>query len=73
MRNALLHHLEINFGDQRIKELSKFLLMYIQQQLDSPDPYTRDSVKVQKWIALAYFHPNIVARDLASALRVSLE
>ncbi|MEO0970875.1 MAG: HEAT repeat domain-containing protein, partial [Cyanobacteria bacterium J06639_18] len=40
VRNELLKELQSNerFGQQRIKELSDFLLEYIQNELQSPDP-----------------------------------
>src|SRR5947209_2129315 len=54
VRNVLLGDLKADtkFGDQRITELSDFLLIYVQQQLNSSDPHIRDFARVQQWTAL---------------------
>lgn len=70
IRAELLSALKANpdFGQQRINELSSFLLDYIQQQLYSSDPDIRNFAQVQRWTALAYTQPGKVAHELASAL-----
>lgn len=70
VRKALLSELEASprFGNQRINDLSDFLLAYVQQQLDSPDLDTRDFAQAQRWTALAYTRPGEAAHDLALAL-----
>ena len=70
VRNALLSELKTNprFGNERINELSDFLLAYVQQQLDSPDLDTRDFAQAQKWTALAYTRPSEAASEIASTL-----
>jgi serine/threonine protein kinase len=70
VRAELLSNLKANpnFGDQRINELSNFLLSYIKQQLNSPDPSIRNFARTQQWTALAYIKPNLAARKLAEAL-----
>ncbi|GAX43555.1 WD-40 repeat-containing protein [Tolypothrix sp. NIES-4075] len=70
IRNELLHQLKENpcFSQQRIQELSKFLITYLQHQLDSPDLDTRDFAQAQKWTALAYTSPDEAARELAFTL-----
>src|SRR5260370_4444024 len=73
VRNELLDDLQINFGDQRLKELADFLLVYVRQQLGSPDLYVRNFAKSQQWTALAYIRPSDAARELDLALRSSLE
>jgi hypothetical protein len=73
VRNELLDDLQINFGNQRIKELADFILVYVRQQLGSPDPYVRNFAKSQQWTALAYIHPSDAARELNLALRLSLQ
>src|ERR1700680_4766473 len=75
VRNALLSDLidNFNFGDQRISELSDFLLAYIKHPLNSSDPEIRDFAKAQQWTALAYTRPGVAARELALALHSSLK
>ncbi|MEH2235452.1 WD40 repeat domain-containing protein, partial [Nostoc sp.] len=70
IRNELLNQLKNNpcFGQQRILELSDFLLAYIQEQLNSSNPDTRDFAQAQKWTALAYAQPHEAAREIASNL-----
>ncbi|MEH2180877.1 WD40 repeat domain-containing protein, partial [Nostoc sp.] len=70
IRNELLNQLKNNpcFGQQRILELSDFLLAYMQEQLNSSNPDTRDFAQVQKWTALAYAQPHEAAREIASNL-----
>ncbi|MGI8501621.1 MAG: WD40 repeat domain-containing protein, partial [Hassallia sp.] len=70
IRNELLHQFKENpcFSQQRIQELSKFLITYLQHQLDSPDLDTRDFAQAQKWTALAYISPDEAARELAFTL-----
>lgn len=69
VRNVLLSRLQEdeNFGQQRIIELSDFLLDYVQKQLHSDDPDIRDFAQAQRWIALAYTQPNEAAFELALA------
>ncbi|NJR73658.1 MAG: hypothetical protein HC773_08200 [Scytonema sp. CRU_2_7] len=72
VRNALLSRLKEDekFGQQRIYELSNFLLDYIRQQLQSDDPDIRDFAQAQRWIALAYMptQASEAVRELALAL-----
>jgi|GEM_PF-728451 len=70
MRNALLSELKTNsrFGIARINELSDLLLMYVQQQLESPDSDERDIAQAQRWTALAYTQPSKAAKEIASTL-----
>ncbi|MEJ6485985.1 formylglycine-generating enzyme family protein [Nostoc punctiforme UO1] len=69
LRNMLLSRLQEdkNFGQQRINELSEFLLDYVRQKLQSDDPDTQEFAQVQRWIALAYTRPTQVAHELALA------
>jgi hypothetical protein len=76
VRNALLMELKFNprFGVQRMNELSDFLLVGVQQQLESPDIDTRDLAQAQRWTALAYTRPSEAAHEIASAFsRLKLE
>ncbi|MGF1934763.1 MAG: HEAT repeat domain-containing protein [Nostoc sp. ChiQUE02] len=70
IRNELLNQLKNNpcFGEQRILELSDFLLAYMQEQLNSSNPDTHDFAQAQKWTALAYAQPHEAAREIASNL-----
>ncbi len=70
VRTELLRNLRTNnnFGEQRIDELSDFLLTYVQQRLDNPDSDIRNFARVQQWTALAYTKPSKAARKLALAL-----
>jgi hypothetical protein len=61
------------FGEGRIHELSSFLLGYVEQQLQSNDPYVRDFAQTQRWTALAYTQATGAASELALALKESIE
>ncbi|MEO1376998.1 MAG: pentapeptide repeat-containing protein [Cyanobacteria bacterium J06635_10] len=67
IRSELLQRLKQDpkFGQQRIIQLSDFLLQYVQQQLKSDDIDIREFAKVQKWTALAYTQPSEVAHQIA--------
>ncbi|MEZ2277016.1 MAG: CHAT domain-containing protein [Microcoleus sp.] len=71
VRNSLLNRLkdDENFGQQRINELSDFLLVYVRQQLQSNDQEVRDFAQAQRWTALAYTRPSEAARELTFALK----
>ncbi len=70
VRNVLLNRLKEDekFGQQRINELSDFLLNYVRQQIQSDDPDIQDFAQAQRWIALAYTRSNQATRELALAL-----
>lgn len=74
IRTELLRDLvaDPRFGDQRIIELSDFLLAYVQHRLYGPDTYVRDFARTQQWTALAYTKTGEAARQLAEALLSSL-
>ncbi|OUL31000.1 hypothetical protein BV378_02525 [Nostoc sp. RF31YmG] len=69
VRNLLLKRLQEdkNFGQQRINELSDFLLEYVRQKIQSDDPDIQDFAHTQRWVALAYTRPTQVAHELALA------
>lgn len=72
IRKALLARLKSNerFGEQRVHDIAEFLLVYVQRQLNSKDPDTRDFANVQRWVALSYIpdkHKEAV-NDLTIAL-----
>jgi len=66
VRSELLAGLKTKFDPSRIKELSKFLLKYIQQEINRADP---DFAQAQKWLAQAYTEPVKAAREIVSVLR----
>jgi uncharacterized protein YkwD len=67
VRNQLLKQLREheNFGQQRINDLSNFLLGYIQPLLHNDDPDIQDFAQVQQLTALAYSRPNEAAYKIA--------
>jgi Protein of unknown function (DUF1257)/CHAT domain len=73
VRNSLLNRLKDDeyFGQQRINELSDFLLVYVRQQLQSNDQEVRDFAQAQRWTALAYVKPEEAAYELKLALEQS--
>lgn len=75
VRNELLNRFKEDekFSQQRINELSDFILDYIRQQLNSDDPDIRDFAQAQKWTALAYTQPRKAARELALALSTAAQ
>lgn len=70
VRNSLLNRLkeDENFGQQRINELSDFLLVYVRQQLQSNDSEVRDFAQAQRWTGLAYARPSEAAQELKATL-----
>lgn len=60
---------DLRFGQQRIQELSYFLLDYVQQQLHSSNAGVRNFAQAQQWTVLAYIQPGRAARELAEALK----
>jgi hypothetical protein len=70
VRIELLRQLkdDSRFSQQRLQELSDFLLTYVQQQLNSPDLDTRDLAHAQKWVALTYSQPDKAVYELALTL-----
>ena len=69
VRNLLLSRLQEdeNFGQQRINELSDFMLDYVRQQLQNDDPDIRDFAQNQRLIALAYTQPTQAVYELSLA------
>ncbi|NES22975.1 MAG: formylglycine-generating enzyme family protein [Symploca sp. SIO3E6] len=67
VRHQLLKQLQAdtNFSQQRLLQLSDFLLEYVQQQLYSDNPDIQDFAQAQQWTALAYKQPKDAARKLA--------
>ncbi|MGK7893222.1 MAG: NACHT domain-containing protein [Xenococcus sp. (in: cyanobacteria)] len=73
IRQELLRRLrdDNKFGEDRIRQLSKFLIEYTEQQLrlNSDDPDIQEFAKAQRWSALAYTDPDYAARELAANYR----
>ncbi|MEM9275961.1 MAG: pentapeptide repeat-containing protein [Cyanobacteria bacterium P01_F01_bin.143] len=71
LRDELLKRLraDANFGQQRIQELSDFLLDYVRKQLQSNDLDTRDFAQAQQWTVLAYSKPGEAAQEIALAFQ----
>lgn len=76
VREELLRQLkaEPNFNDatsgqNRIIQLSDFLLEYIEQQFHSDDPDAQAFAQAQQWLALAYTKPGKVVEKIAQAFR----
>ncbi|MDZ7959531.1 MAG: formylglycine-generating enzyme family protein [Aulosira sp. DedQUE10] len=76
VRAQLLGELKASprFGNQRMQELTEFLLNEVQQDLDSSDLDVRDLAQAQRWAALAYTRTGEAAHELALTLAgLSLE
>jgi len=71
VRTVLLQDLKNDprFGLKRMKELAKFLLDYVEQQMSNEAPAL---VQVQRWMALPYLDPTRAARELTLALQEKL-
>jgi uncharacterized protein YjbI with pentapeptide repeats len=71
IRGELLKRLQAdeNFGQQRIQELSDFLLEYVRKHLQSNDLDLRDFAQAQQWTVLSYTKPDQAARELALAFQ----
>jgi nucleoside phosphorylase len=71
VRTVLLQDLKIDprFGLKRMKELAKFLLDYVEQQMNNE---ATALVQVQRWMALPYLDPTRAARELTLALQEKL-
>jgi len=67
VRQELLKQLQAdaNFSQQRILQLSDFLLEYVQPQLYSDNLDIQDFAQAQQWTALAYKQPKDAAKKLA--------
>ncbi|RCJ25057.1 hypothetical protein A6S26_17870 [Nostoc sp. ATCC 43529] len=67
VRNQLLSQLKKheNFGQERVKQLSEFIISYVHQDLYSDDSYIRDLAEAQWLTALAQIRPRQAARELA--------
>ncbi|WP_414570816.1 pentapeptide repeat-containing protein [Nostoc sp. CCY 9925] len=67
VRNQLLSELKKhdNFGQERVKQLSEFIISYIHQDLYSDDSYIRDLAEAQWLTALAQIRPRQAAHELA--------
>ncbi|MFS0518790.1 SUMF1/EgtB/PvdO family nonheme iron enzyme [Nostoc sp. UIC 10607] len=72
VRNELLRLCQEKFGEQRLQELSQFLIEYINRQFKKhqPNSLSFDLLQVQQWTALAYIKKgDEAAKELAEKLR----
>lgn len=71
VRIQLLKKLQFNtnFGEQRIRELHDFLLLYVQNNLQNDDPDVKDFAQAQRLTALAYVYPDNATSELAIAFK----
>jgi formylglycine-generating enzyme required for sulfatase activity len=70
VRQVLLNRLTQRFTSQRLKELSTFLLYYIDIQINHFDSNLAQS---QRWTALAYVEPTKVAKEITLKLTKMLQ
>ncbi len=73
VRQKLLVILKQNFGDERLEELSDFMVTYIRQKLNTNYRADEDLGPAPHWTALAYFKPEEAVNDIAKALKEALE
>lgn len=75
VRVQLLKKLQFNtnFGEQRIRELHDFLLLYIQNNLQNDDPDIKDFAQAQRLTALAYVYPDNATSELAVAFETAFQ
>ena len=76
VRAQLLNELKAHprFGNQRMQELTEFILSEAQQELDSSDIDVRDLAQAQRWTALVYTRTKEAAHELALTLaKLSLD
>ncbi|UKO98536.1 SUMF1/EgtB/PvdO family nonheme iron enzyme [Nostoc sp. UHCC 0870] len=73
VRNELLRRCQEEFGENRLQELSEFLLKYIEYQVKKQNlNVSSDLHQVQQWTALAYTQKgDAAARKLAEKLRLA--
>ncbi|GAA6618621.1 formylglycine-generating enzyme family protein [Scytonema sp. NUACC26] len=64
--DRMLHH--PSFGQKRVEELAHFLLSYVQRELNYSKSSVQNLAQAQRWTALAYVYPEVVAHDLADKL-----
>ncbi|MEC4815163.1 MAG: formylglycine-generating enzyme family protein [Scytonema sp. PMC 1069.18] len=70
VRQVLLNRLTQEFGSKRLRELSTFLLDYIERQIHPSD--TR-LIQGQRWTALAYVEPKEAAKEITLKLTKLLQ
>ena len=72
VRTVLLNELKLDpkFGENRLEELSNFLLNCVQKQRLSKNPSLSDVTELYEWIALAYIKPDRAAQKIISTLQV---
>ncbi|MGD1805228.1 SUMF1/EgtB/PvdO family nonheme iron enzyme [Dapis sp. BLCC M126] len=68
IRNQLLQLCTERFGESRLEELSRFLVSYIDSQVNRGE-FVSSIWQGQRWTALAYTRPELAARQLAESLQ----
>ncbi|MGD1701593.1 SUMF1/EgtB/PvdO family nonheme iron enzyme [Dapis sp. BLCC M229] len=68
IRNQLLQLCTQRFGESRLEELSRFLVGYIDSQVNRGE-LVSSIWQGQRWTALAYTRPELAARQLAESLQ----
>ncbi|NEP04647.1 MAG: SUMF1/EgtB/PvdO family nonheme iron enzyme, partial [Okeania sp. SIO4D6] len=68
IRNQLLQLCTERFGQSRLEELSRFLVSYIDSQVNRGESVS-SIWQGQRWTALAYTRPELAARQLAESLQ----
>lgn len=73
VRYQLLKKLELNnnFGEKRMRELSDFLDIYVQNNLHNNDTDIKDFAEAQRLTALAYVKPSSATREIAIAFQTA--
>ena len=74
VRNELIVTLKenSNFGDERLYELSDFMVAYIRQKLQTNYRADEDLGAAPQWTALAYIRPEVAVNDIAKELKQAL-
>jgi len=72
VRNELLVDLKNHFGEDRLYNLSDFMVAYIRQQLKTNYRADQDLGAAPHWTALAYIKPGQAVHDIAEALKRAL-
>lgn len=72
IRHELLLVLKNSFGEQRLYQLSDFMVLYIRQHLQTDENVERDLGAAPHWTALAYIRPGEAVNDIAQELKKAL-
>ncbi|NET57275.1 MAG: formylglycine-generating enzyme family protein [Symploca sp. SIO2E6] len=73
VRNELLLTLKNHCGEERLQELSEFMIAYIRQELPTNYRVAQDLGAAPHWTALAYTKPEQAIADIAQVVKAALE